>query len=145
MSVERKTLHSEAALNTLAVEQTWHFEGELSNVTEAREGAAVFLRGLERMQPPASPDAYDDVLLVVAELASNAFAYAPGPFSVRLRAVADTVQIALTDTSPTAPKPRSVDLTGRGGIGWHLINTVAEQTITVPEDAGKTVHAFLRW
>ncbi|WP_433544306.1 ATP-binding protein (plasmid) [Streptomyces sp. CA-294286] len=145
MGVERKPLPSASDLNTLAVEQTWHFSGELSDVTEARESAAVFLGALRRMQPPSSPDAHDDVLLVVTELASNAFAYAPGPFGLRLRAMADTVQIAMTDTSPTAPKPRPADLSGRGGIGWHLINAVAEQTITVPEDAGKTVHAFLPW
>ncbi|MFD3511962.1 ATP-binding protein [Streptomyces sp. NPDC058657] len=144
MAVERN-LRNEEALNTLAVEQTWNFPGVLSNVTEARAGAAVFLRSLERIQRPASPEAYDDVLMVVTELASNAYAYAPGPFSLRLSAVADTVQIALTDTNPTAPKPRPADLTGRGGLGWHLINTVADQTITVPEDAGKTVHAFLTW
>ncbi|WP_344361727.1 ATP-binding protein [Streptomyces gobitricini] len=145
MAAERKPAQSEAGLNTLAVEQSWRFEGALSNVSEAREGAAVFLHGLARMQPPTSPDAHDDVVLVVAELASNAFAYAPGPFSLHMRAVADTVQVAVADTNSAAPEARPVDLTGRGGVGWHLINTVAEQTITVPNDEGKTVYAFLAW
>ncbi|MFD3513081.1 ATP-binding protein [Streptomyces sp. NPDC058657] len=145
MAVDRNSLHNEAALNTLAVEQTWNFQGDLSHVTEARGNAAAFLRSLARTQPPTSPEVYDDVLMVVTELASNAFAYAPGPFSLRLRAVADTVQIAVADTNPAAPKPRPADLCGRGGLGWHLINSVAEQTITVPEDAGKTVHAFITW
>ncbi|QEV16442.1 ATP-binding protein [Streptomyces alboniger] len=145
MDAERKHLQGEAGLNILAVEQTWNFEGELSDVTEARECAAVFLRGLACVKPQSSPEAHDDVLLAVTELASNAFTYAPGPFSLRLCAVADTVEIALTDTNPTAPKPRFADLTGCGGIGWHLINALAEQTITVPEEEGKTVHAFLPW
>ncbi len=145
MDAERKHLQDEADLNALAIERTWNFAGELSDVTQARQRAAVFLRALVLVKPPASPEAYDDVLLVVTELASNAFTYAPGPFSLRLCAVADTVEVALTDTSPAKPEPRPSDLTGRGGIGWHLINAIAEQTMTLPEDVGKTVHAFLPW
>ncbi|MEU9984696.1 ATP-binding protein [Streptomyces sp. NPDC050856] len=148
MAAERDHLHAQGhtgPMQTLSVEQTWYFDGALSNVTEAREGAAAFLDGLARTQPPTAPDAHDDVLLVVTELASNAFAFAPGPFSLRLRAVADTVHVAVGDTNPSVPRPRPVDLAGRGGIGWHLINTLAEETITVPENGGKTVHVFLRW
>ncbi|WP_031080159.1 ATP-binding protein [Streptomyces sp. NRRL S-118] len=145
MTAERDRVRSAGLLNTLSIEQTWHFEGLLSDVTEAREGAAAFLRGLARVQSPAAPDAQDDVLLVVTELAANAFSFAPGPFTLRLRAVADTVHIALEDTNPTPPAPRPVDLTGRGGIGWHLINTLAEQALTVPSERGKAVHVFMAW
>jgi hypothetical protein len=59
--------------------------------------------------------------------------------------VADIVQVSLSDTNPAAPQPRPLDLAGRGGIGWHLIDTVAEQTITSPEAVGKTVHVFVSW
>ncbi|MET9801060.1 ATP-binding protein [Streptomyces sp. NPDC006368] len=145
MAAEPNPLHSTGLLHTLSLEQAWHFEGVLSDLTEAREGAAVFLYGLARMQPPASPDAHDDVLVVVTELVSNAFAFAPGPFSLRLRVVADTVQVSLSDTNPAAPHLRPADFAGCGGVGWHLINALAEQTITVPEGGGKTVHAFVPW
>ncbi|WP_037677384.1 ATP-binding protein [Streptomyces griseus] len=146
MPAERDPTEREAGLlNTLSVERTWHFGGELSDVAQARDDAAAFLQNLERLQAPHAPDAPDDVLLVVTELASNAFTFAPGPFTLRLRAVADTVQIAVEDTNPTPPEPRRFDLDGRGGIGWHLINALAEQTITEPGEQGKTVHVFVRW
>ncbi|MGW0561567.1 ATP-binding protein [Streptomyces sp. NPDC003016] len=139
--------HSDAELlTTMSIEQSWHFDGTLSDVSEARGWASDFLYGLSRMYPPATPDAHDDVLLVVTELASNAFAFAPGPFTLTLRTtMTGTVHVALTDTNAAAPRPRPVDLTGCGGLGWHLISALAEQTIIVPETYGKTVHAFLPW
>ncbi|OEJ23113.1 hypothetical protein AR457_35520 [Streptomyces agglomeratus] len=98
------------------------------------------------MQPPTNPDAHDDALLVVTELASNAFTFAPGAFTLNLQAMmADTLHISLSDTNPTPPTPRAAGLSGRGGLGWHLINTLTEQSLTVPGDGGKTVHAFLPW
>ncbi len=146
MPAERDGADEEAGmLNTLSVEQTWHFDGALGDVAEARQGAAAFLHGLERIQAPRAPDALDDVLLVVTELALNAFTFAPGPFTLQLRAVADSVHVAVTDTNPAAPRPRPFDLEGRGGIGWHLIGALAEQTVTVPGREGKTVHVFLPW
>ncbi len=139
--------HSEAGLlTTMSIKQSWHFEGVLSDVSEARNRASDFLYGLARTHPSAAPDAHDDVLIVVTELASNAFAFAPGPFTLTLRATTTgTLHVALTDTNPTAPRPRPFDLAGRGGVGWHLINTLAEQTIVVPDPGGKTVHVFLPW
>ncbi|GAA2934768.1 ATP-binding protein [Streptomyces enissocaesilis] len=139
--------HSETSLlTTMNIQQSWHFEGVLSDVSEARDRASDFLYGLARAHPPAAPDAHDDVLLVVTELASNAFAFAPGPFTLTLRATTTgTLHVSLTDVNPTAPRPRPFDLAGRGGVGWHLINTLAEQTIIVPEAGGKTVHVFLPW
>ncbi|WP_256098532.1 ATP-binding protein [Streptomyces agglomeratus] len=133
-------------LTAMSVEQSWHFDGALGDVSEARGWVCDFLYGLSRMHPPATPDAHDDVLLVVTELASNAFAFAPGPFTLTLRtSMTGTVHVALTDTNPAEPRPRPVDLTGRGGLGWHLISALAEQTIITSEAHGKTVHAFLPW
>ncbi|MGW0552549.1 ATP-binding protein [Streptomyces altiplanensis] len=139
--------HSDAGLLTaMSVEQSWHFDGALRDVSEARAWASDFLHGLSRMQPPETPDAHDDVLIVVTELASNTFAFAPGPFTLTLGStMTGTVHVALTDTNPAEPRPRPIDLTGCGGLGWHLINALAEQTIIAPEAHGKTVHAFLPW
>ncbi|WP_244283012.1 ATP-binding protein [Streptomyces flavidovirens] len=139
--------HLEASpLTALSVERVWHFRGVLSDVSEARDRASEFLYRIARTHPPATPDAHDDALLVVTELASNAFSFAPGPFTLNLRAMTGgTLHVGLTDTNPTAPRPRAVSLAGRGGVGWHLINTLADQVITVPEGDGKTVHVFLPW
>ncbi|MGW7194696.1 hypothetical protein [Streptomyces chryseus] len=59
--------------------------------------------------------------------------------------MADTLHISLTATHPIPPTPRTAGLNGRGGLGRRLIKTLAEQTLTVPDDGGKTVHAFLPW
>ncbi|MGX1884903.1 ATP-binding protein [Streptomyces sp. NPDC055287] len=133
-------------MTAISVEQHWHFRGALSDVTDARDSASEFLYGLTRIHPPTTPEAHDDVLLVVTELASNAFTFAPGPFTLTLQAMmSGTLHVALSDTNPTPPSPRPTDLNGRGGLGWHLINALADETITVPETLGKTVHAFLPW
>ncbi|MGW7053452.1 ATP-binding protein [Streptomyces sp. NPDC054887] len=133
----------------VSVEQTWHFDGTLADVSEARHWAGDFLCGLARMHPPAAPHAHADALLVITELASNAFTYAPGPFALNLQAMmADTLHIAMTDTNPAPPTARPRDPSGNGGLGWHLINALAHETITVPgtgDIGGKTVHAFLPW
>ncbi|WP_079149257.1 ATP-binding protein [Streptomyces agglomeratus] len=130
----------------MSVEQCWHFDGTLRDVSEARSWASDFLCGLSRMHPPASSDAHDDVLLVVSALSSNAFAFAPGPFTLTLGStLSGRVHVALTDTNPTEPRPRPFDLNGCGGLGWHLINALVEQTIIGPEVDGKTVHTFLPW
>ncbi|WP_244905312.1 ATP-binding protein [Streptomyces agglomeratus] len=128
------------------VEQTWKFNGALSDVSDARDKVCAYLYRLARVHPPRTPDAHDDALLVVTELASNAFTFAPGPFTLSLRAMTTgTLHIAVADTSPAVPSPRPANLNGRGGLGWHLINALADQTITVPDAGGKTVHAFLPW
>ncbi|MGW7054226.1 ATP-binding protein [Streptomyces sp. NPDC054887] len=136
----------EGLLTAVGGARSWRFEGRLSDVSGARDRASAFLYELARVRPPATPDAHDDALLVATELASNAFAFAPGPFvlSVELT-VGGTLRVALRDTNPAHPSPRPVSLAGRGGVGWHLINALAEQTITVPEADGKTVHVFLPW
>ncbi|MFE9400088.1 ATP-binding protein [Streptomyces flavidovirens] len=145
MAADRDNLAA-SLLTAISVERSWHFEGVLSDVSEARDRASDFLYSLARKHPPATPDAHDDALLIVTELASNAFAFAPGPFTLNLRATIEgTLHVGLTDTNPAAPRPRPVSLAGRGGVGWHLINTLADQVITAPEAGGKTVHVFLPW
>ncbi|MGC2997318.1 ATP-binding protein [Streptomyces sp. G35A] len=133
-------------LSAISVEQTWHFDGAAGDVSNARTWAGDFLHQLARIHPPVAVDAHDDALLVVSELAGNTAAFAPGPFTLTLQALmTGTLHIALADTNPTGPTSRPVDHTGRGGLGWHLINTLAEETITVTRSGGKTVHVFLPW
>ena len=122
------------------------FAGEPQNVTGARLAAEEFLCGLERSTPPASPEYFDDILLVVTELAANAVQYAPGPSSLRLRRTFDGVHVTLHDTSTTTPAPRPFDpRSGGGGIGWHLIHALSDQVSVVTDDDGKDVHVFMPW
>ncbi|MEW2133091.1 ATP-binding protein [Streptomyces sp. NPDC005435] len=127
-------------------ERVFSFPGELSNVTGARLAAEQFLRSLATDTPPRAPEYWDDILLVVTELAANAIQYAPGPFGLRLRRTFDGVHVIMHDTSTVRPEPRPFrPATGGGGIGWHLLHTLCDQVSVVVDDHGKDIHAFLPW
>jgi anti-sigma regulatory factor (Ser/Thr protein kinase) len=120
--------------------------GEPHDVTGARLAAEEFLRDLSRSSPPSAPEYWDDILLVVTELAANAVQYAPGPFALRMRRTFDGVHVVLHDTSSREPAPRPFDpRSGGGGIGWHLIHTLCDQVSVVSDERGKDVHVFLPW
>ncbi|MFD5494425.1 ATP-binding protein [Streptomyces sp. NPDC001812] len=122
------------------------FHGELHDVTDARLVAEEFLFDLARVSAPTAPEHWDDILLVVTELAANAVQYAPGPFEMRLRRTFDGVHVVMHDTSTTAPAPRPFRPSrGGGGIGWHLIHTLCDQVSVVGTDHGKDIHVFLPW
>ncbi|MFF8731080.1 ATP-binding protein [Streptomyces sp. NPDC015171] len=126
--------------------RTFSFPGELSNVTGARLAAEEFLRTLAQDVPPGAHEYWDDILLVVTELAANAIQYAPGPFGLRMRRTFDGVHVTMRDTSRTRPEPRPFHpRTGGGGIGWHLVHTLCIQVSVVVHEDGKDIHAFLPW
>ncbi|MFJ9820859.1 ATP-binding protein [Streptomyces sp. NPDC101151] len=127
-------------------ERAFSFPGELRNVTGARLAAEEFLCGLAQDAPPRTHECWDDILLVVTELAANAIQYAPGPFGLRLRRTFDGVHVTMHDTSSTRPEPRPFHPNaGGGGIGWHLVHTLCSQVSVVVHDHGKEIHVFLPW
>jgi anti-sigma regulatory factor (Ser/Thr protein kinase) len=122
------------------------FDGGLGAVTRARLTAEEFLRELARSAPPLLPEHWDDILLVVDELAANAVQYAPGPFALSMRRTFDGVHVTVHDTSTTPPSPRPFRPDdGGGGIGWHLVHTLCTQVSVVVRGDGKDVHVFLPW
>ncbi|MFC9279347.1 ATP-binding protein [Streptomyces collinus] len=127
-------------------ERSFSFPGELRNVTGARLAAEQFLCALARDAPPGTSEYWDDILLVVTELAANAIQYAPGPFDLRMRRTFDGVHVTMRDTSTTEPAPRPFHPSaGGGGIGWHLVHTLCTQVSVVVDDRGKDIHVFLPW
>ncbi|MEU8032241.1 ATP-binding protein [Streptomyces sp. NPDC049099] len=127
-------------------ERTFSFAGELRNVTEARLAAEDFLCALATQSPPTAHEYWDDILLVVTELAANVIQYAPGPFGLRMRRTFDGVHVTMRDTSTTRPEPRPFHpRTGGGGIGWHLVHTLCTQVSVVVHEEGKDIHVFLPW
>ncbi|MCF3137003.1 ATP-binding protein [Streptomyces olivochromogenes] len=127
-------------------DQAFSFPGELHNVTGARLAAEEFLCSLARASPPRAAEYWDDILLVVTELAANVVQYAPGPFELRMRRTFDGVHVTMRDTSSIRPEPRPFRPdAGGGGIGWHLMHTLCDQVSVVVTDTGKDIHAFLPW
>ncbi|MFF7446401.1 MULTISPECIES: ATP-binding protein [unclassified Streptomyces] len=125
---------------------TTSFAGEPRSVTGARVAADEFLYGLAQAAEPSTPEHWDDILLVVTELAANAVQYAPGPFELSLRRTFDGVHVTLHDTNPTPPAPRPFHPSkGGGGVGWHLIHALCDQVSVVTEGSGKDVHVFMPW
>ncbi|MFI6559710.1 ATP-binding protein [Streptomyces sp. NPDC050534] len=127
-------------------ERVTRFPGELSDVTDARLDAERFLDDLAEVTPPATPEHWDDILLVVTELAANAIQYAPGPFELRMRRTLDGIHVVMHDTStvPPAPRPFRPD-GGGGGVGWHLLHALCEQISVATSESGKDIHVFLPW
>ncbi|MEU1593168.1 ATP-binding protein [Streptomyces sp. NPDC005708] len=124
---------------------TREYEGGLHDVTEARLSAEEFLRRLAQASPPTSPEHWNDILLVVDELAANCVQYAPGPFTLHMRQTYDGVHVTMHDTNTTPPKPRPFRPGRPGGIGWHLVHTLCDQVSVVVRPGGKDVHVFLPW
>ncbi|MER6083653.1 ATP-binding protein [Streptomyces sp. NPDC001833] len=122
------------------------FPGRLRDVTGARLAADGYLVGLARTSPPSGPDCWNDILLVVTELAANVVQYAPGPFELRMRRTYDGVHVTMHDSSQVRPEPRPFHPDGGGGgIGWHLLHTLCDQVSVVVTADGKDIHAFLPW
>lgn len=102
----------------------------------ARHATAEFLA---RNCPWADLDA---VVLVVSELVANAIRHTGGWWRLCVRAVQGRLVVEIADASPRPPEPRTPDLAGGGGLGWHMVERLATRLEVVdrrPE--GKTVRA----
>lgn len=114
--------------------------------TSAREATRGFLHHAARVRPPTRPESSDVVLLVVAELVTNAIRHTDGPCVLHLELHDDHIEIRVTDTSPRPPTPRPPHTDGTGGWGWQLINHLTTHTHTEPTpDGGKTIYAHTPW
>ncbi|PWK72032.1 histidine kinase-like protein [Streptomyces sp. CG 926] len=90
-------------------------------------------------------EAADTVVLVVSELATNAVRHGGGTCTLELTAHAESIEVAVHDSSPHAPRMRTPDLYGgTGGFGWPMVNRLARATtVTRRASGGKTVSALL--
>ena len=112
-----------------------------TSVAGARESARDFLEGLVR---PIAAEAADTVVLVVSELVTNALRHGGGTCTLDLTAHPDSIEVAVHDRSPQAPRMRTPDLNGgTGGFGWPMVNRLAHATAVTRRTGGKTVSALL--
>ncbi|MFD9427435.1 MULTISPECIES: ATP-binding protein [unclassified Streptomyces] len=113
-----------------------------TSVAGAREETRDFL---DRLVPAIGAEASDTVVLVVSELVTNALRHGGGTCTLNLTAHPDTIEVAVHDPSPHAPRMRTPDRTGgTGGFGWPMVNHLARTTTVTHRPAGgKTVTALL--
>ncbi|MFD0035475.1 ATP-binding protein [Streptomyces sp. NPDC055059] len=112
-----------------------------TSVAGARESTRDFLDGLI---PAIAVEASDTVVLVVSELVTNALRHGGGTCTLDLTAHPDSIEAAVHDRCPQAPRMRTPDLNdGTGGFGWPMVNHLARATAVTRRAAGKTVSALL--
>ena len=113
-----------------------------ASVAGARESTRDFL---DRLVHPIAAEAADTVVLVVSELVTNALRHGGGTCTLDLTAHPDSIEVAVHDPSPQAPRLRTPDLNGgTGGFGWPMVNRLARATtVTRRTPGGKTVSALL--
>ncbi|MDY0816707.1 ATP-binding protein [Kitasatospora purpeofusca] len=84
---------------------------------------------------------FEDVLLMVSELVTNACLHAPGgPRELRLRWDTVRLRVEVSDASPVPPALRpSADRGQPGGYGLRVVDRLARAWGSRPEDGGKSV------
>lgn len=112
-----------------------------AGVQRARHAARIFADGLT---PAPDSAAADSLVLVVSELVTNAVRHGGGRYTLALSAGHDTLNVAVSDPSPTPPHERIPDLNREGGFGWHLVHQLSRAvTVTTGPGTGKTIRARL--
>ncbi|MFZ3599070.1 ATP-binding protein [Streptomyces sp. BH104] len=111
-------------------------------VADARLAARRFLN---RLRPAVGEQDAATVELVVSELVTNTVRHARGSrCSLRLRARADSIVIAVSDADRRPPRERSPDMTnGTGGFGWPMVRHLSRSVTVSTGPGGKTVRATL--
>ncbi|MFB6893356.1 ATP-binding protein [Kitasatospora sp. NPDC056327] len=84
---------------------------------------------------------FEDVLLMVSELVTNACLHAPGgPRELRLRWDTRRLLVEVSDASPEPPRLRPFADPGQpGGHGLRVVDRLAGAWGSRPEDGGKSV------
>lgn len=89
-------------------------------------------------------EVFDDLMLVVSEMVTNAVRYATPPVTIELQADRDAVLVAVEDGSACRPISREIEPDAEGGRGLLLVDLLAVEHGVRPGPPGKTVWASLR-
>jgi anti-sigma regulatory factor (Ser/Thr protein kinase) len=115
----------------------YSLDGTVASITRARGLAREYFA---QCTPPLAAGVLRDALLAVSELVTNAVRHAPGPLELALSDDGRRLTIAVTDTHTTMPAPRPADLIGGGGgVGLHVLRSLAGRVETTAHATGKTV------
>ncbi|NBM19280.1 ATP-binding protein [Streptomyces sp. GC420] len=112
-------------------------------IPAARDFADAFLDDAAARGVQVARRQRDAVRLVVSELVTNVVRHAPGPCRLGLRLRDGTLEVSVTDTSPSTPAPLPRD---PSRIGQHGLEIVHALCVAVEEErtpAGKTVRVCI--
>ncbi|MFI0242258.1 ATP-binding protein [Streptomyces sp. NPDC016845] len=119
-------------------------EGDGSCIAEARRFSADFLTRAQSTQHRAiSQRAVEVTQLVVSELVTNAYKYAPGPVLMDLTLGADSVRVEVWDGDPVLPLARAADAGRVGQHGLEIVLLCARSFEARREPVGKCVTATI--
>jgi anti-sigma regulatory factor (Ser/Thr protein kinase) len=113
-------------------------------IAVARHSARRFMTEVQAVHRlPVSERAMGMVELVVSELVTNAFKYAPGPCLLDLEVSAGAVEISVWDTDPTLPAACPADPGRAGRHGLEIAMAVCRSFEVRREPVGKRVKAVI--
>ncbi|MFC9131351.1 ATP-binding protein [Streptomyces sp. NPDC057099] len=111
-------------------------------IADARHAARRFMTDVEAVHGLHVSDRATGVVeLVVSELVTNAFKYAPGPCQLDLEVSDDAVAISVWDTDPTLPRACRADPGRVGRHGLEVARAVCRSLEISHEPVGKRVTA----
>ncbi|MET9914326.1 ATP-binding protein [Streptomyces sp. NPDC006476] len=117
-------------------------EGDGACIARARHLAADFLaRAATGHELVVSARVLDLTQLVVSELVTNAYKYAPGPVLLQLRATRAEVEVEVWDCDPVLPVVRAADADRVGQHGLEIVTAIAHSVEAVREAVGKRITA----
>jgi anti-sigma regulatory factor (Ser/Thr protein kinase) len=86
----------------------------------------------------------DDASLLATELVSNAVKHGSGLVTLRVEVERDVVHVGVHDDAEEQPVVEESDPTSLGGRGLFIVDCVADDWGSDPDDPGKTVWFRLR-
>ncbi|WP_320784725.1 ATP-binding protein [Streptomyces sp. CRN 30] len=113
-------------------------------VARARDVAYRFLTEVQAAHGiPVSARVVGMVQLVVSELVTNAYKYAPGPCLMDLEVRGGGVEISVWDTDPRLPVVRAADPGRVGQHGLEIVAAVCRVLEIRREPVGKRIRAVI--
>ncbi|MER6418768.1 ATP-binding protein [Streptomyces sp. NPDC001137] len=119
------------------------FEGS-EPIAEARHAARRFMTDVQAVHGvPVSERAMGLVELVVSELVTNAYKYAPGPCLLDLEVNDGVVEVSIWDSDPTLPAACPTDPGRVGQHGLEIVMAVCRSFEVRREPVGKRIKAAI--